>query len=100
MVNQYCPLCRPPFGRHRCRGGLGQSADRCGVDAAIIGDGDLGRIQTRTHGATERTIMNGVVFLLPIAIFLGLVFLVLFIVAVRSGQFDDVDDPPERMLRD
>ena len=44
--------------------------------------------------------MNGVLFLLPIAIFLGLVFLVLFIVAVRSGQFDDVDDPPERILHD
>jgi hypothetical protein len=27
-------------------------------------------------------------------------FAVLFIVAVRKGQFDDLDDPPERMLRD
>jgi cbb3-type cytochrome oxidase maturation protein len=44
--------------------------------------------------------MNGIFFLLPIAILLGLVFLVLFIVAARSGQFDDMDDPPERMLRD
>lgn len=44
--------------------------------------------------------MNGILFLLPIAIILGLVFLVLFLVAARSGQFDDLDDPPERILKD
>jgi len=30
----------------------------------------------------------------------ALVFLVLFLGAVRSGQFDDLDDPPERILHD
>jgi cbb3-type cytochrome oxidase maturation protein len=44
--------------------------------------------------------MNAVVFLLPIAIGLGAVFAVLFIIAVRSGQFDDLDDPPRRILKD
>jgi cbb3-type cytochrome oxidase maturation protein len=44
--------------------------------------------------------MNAVLFLLPIAVFLGAVFLVLFVVAARSGQFDDLDDPPERILKD
>jgi len=44
--------------------------------------------------------MNGIWFLLPIAVFLGLVFLLLFLAAARSGQFDDLDDPPERMLHD
>ena len=44
--------------------------------------------------------MNAVVFLLPIAVGLGAVFAVLFIVAVRSGQFDDLDDPPRRILKD
>ncbi len=44
--------------------------------------------------------MNAIVILLPIAILLGAVFAVLFVVAVKSGQFDDLDDPPERMLRD
>jgi cbb3-type cytochrome oxidase maturation protein len=44
--------------------------------------------------------MNAVLFLLPIAVLLGAVFLVLFILAVRSGQFDDLDDPPERILHD
>ena len=44
--------------------------------------------------------MNGIWFLLPIAVLLGLVFLVLFIAAARAGQFEDLDDPPERMLHD
>ena len=44
--------------------------------------------------------MNAVLFLLPIAVLLGAVFVVLFVLAARSGQFDDLDDPPERMLHD
>ncbi len=44
--------------------------------------------------------MNAVLFLLPIAVFLGAVFVVLFVVAARSGQFDDLDDPPKRILKD
>ncbi|MCL7957253.1 MAG: cbb3-type cytochrome oxidase assembly protein [marine benthic group bacterium] len=27
-------------------------------------------------------------------------FALLFILAVRDGQFDDLDDPPERILHD
>ena len=44
--------------------------------------------------------MNALAFLLPITIGLAVVFLVLFLVAARRGQFDDLDDPPERMLHD
>lgn len=44
--------------------------------------------------------MNAVVFLLPIAVLLGLVFVVLFLMAVKDGQFDDLDDPPRRILED
>ena len=44
--------------------------------------------------------MNALVFLVPVAIFLGAVFVALFIFAVRAGQFDDLDDPPLRMLSD
>ena len=44
--------------------------------------------------------MDGVVFLLPIALLLGAAFVVLFLIAVRRGQFDDLDDPPRRMLDD
>jgi cbb3-type cytochrome oxidase maturation protein len=44
--------------------------------------------------------MDAVLFLLPIAVLLGAVFAVLFVVAVRDGQFDDLDDPPRRILKD
>ncbi len=44
--------------------------------------------------------MNSLGFLVPIAIALGLVFVLLFLKAVRDGQFDDLDDPPERILHD
>lgn len=44
--------------------------------------------------------MNAVFFLLPAALILGAVFAFLFLRAVRGGQFDDLDDPPQRILRD
>lgn len=44
--------------------------------------------------------MDAVIFLLPLAIALGAAFAALFLLAVRAGQFDDLDDPPERMLHD
>ena len=44
--------------------------------------------------------MNSIFFLLPIALLLGAIFAALFVKAVKDGQFDDLDDPPERMLHD
>jgi cbb3-type cytochrome oxidase maturation protein len=44
--------------------------------------------------------MNIVLVLLPVAVALGAVFAGLFVLAARSGQFDDLDDPPERILHD
>jgi cbb3-type cytochrome oxidase maturation protein len=44
--------------------------------------------------------MRAVIFLLPVALALGGVFAWLFLAAVRDGQFDDLDDPPERILHD
>jgi len=44
--------------------------------------------------------MDIIVVLLPAALFLGGVFAALFVLAVRAGQFDDLDDPAERMLHD
>lgn len=44
--------------------------------------------------------MNAIFFLLPAAVLLGGTFAFLFLRAVKDGQFDDLDDPPERMLRD
>jgi cbb3-type cytochrome oxidase maturation protein len=44
--------------------------------------------------------MTAILYLLPIALTLGAVFGIMFAYAAKSGQFDDLDDPPERMLRD
>ena len=44
--------------------------------------------------------MIAITFLIPIAVGVALVFLVLFLGAVWSGQFDDLDDPAERILHD
>lgn len=44
--------------------------------------------------------MDGIFLLLPLALCLGALFLVLFLRAAGQGQFDDLDDPPERVLRD
>lgn len=41
-----------------------------------------------------------IVILLPVALGLGAVFAVLFVGAARQGQFDDLDDPPQRILKD
>ena len=42
----------------------------------------------------------GVLILLAVVLALGGVFTALLVYAARKGQFDDLDDPPERMLRD
>ncbi len=44
--------------------------------------------------------MNAIVFLVPVALGLAGIFLYLFLRAVKDGQFDDLDDPPRRILQD
>jgi len=44
--------------------------------------------------------VRAILFLLPVALLLGGIFAWLFLRAVKSGQFDDLDDPPVRMLED
>ena len=44
--------------------------------------------------------MDALFFLIPLALLLGASFAVAFLWAVRDGQFDDLDDAPQRMLRD
>ncbi len=44
--------------------------------------------------------MTGILILLGVALGLGGVFALALLYAARKGQFDDLDDPPERMLRD
>ena len=44
--------------------------------------------------------MNGLMILIPVALFLGAVGLVAFLWSLRSGQFDDLDGAAVRILRD
>lgn len=44
--------------------------------------------------------MNALLFLVPLALALGAGATVAFLWAVRSGQYDDLDDPAERILHD
>jgi cbb3-type cytochrome oxidase maturation protein len=44
--------------------------------------------------------MSVLVYLVPIALALGLLGLVAFLWALRSGQFDDLDGAAERILFD
>lgn len=41
-----------------------------------------------------------IVVLIPVALLLGGLFAALFVLSVRGGQFDDLDDPPLRALQD
>ena len=44
--------------------------------------------------------MSGLLFLIPIAIALGLLALVAFLWALRSGQYEDLKGAGERILSD
>ncbi len=44
--------------------------------------------------------MSGLIYLIPVALFLGLVGLGAFLWALRSGQFDDLEGAAERILFD
>lgn len=44
--------------------------------------------------------MNAMIILVPFALILGLLFVGVFIWAVKNGQFDDLDTPAKRMLFD
>jgi cbb3-type cytochrome oxidase maturation protein len=44
--------------------------------------------------------MNNLVFLIPVALFLGGLGLSAFIWALRSGQYEDLDGAAERILLD
>lgn len=44
--------------------------------------------------------MSGLLYLIPIALFLGLLGLGAFMWAMRTGQFEDLDGAAERILHD
>jgi len=44
--------------------------------------------------------MSALVYLIPVALLLGLIGLVAFLWALKSGQFDDLDGAAHRILLD
>jgi cbb3-type cytochrome oxidase maturation protein len=44
--------------------------------------------------------MNGLMILIPVALFLGLVGLVAFLWSLKAGQYDDLDGAAVRILGD
>lgn len=44
--------------------------------------------------------MTGLIYLIPIALFLGGLGLAGFLWSIRSGQYDDMDGAAERILHD
>lgn len=44
--------------------------------------------------------MNGILYLIPIALLLGLIGLAAFLWALKSGQYDDLDGAAQRILFD
>lgn len=44
--------------------------------------------------------MNVIALIIPLSIILGALFVVCFIIAARSGQYDDLDTPAYRLLID
>ena len=44
--------------------------------------------------------MSGILYLIPIALLLGLIGLAAFLWALKSGQYDDLDGAAQRILFD
>ncbi len=44
--------------------------------------------------------MNVLIYLIPIALFLGLLGLAAFVWSLKSGQYDDLDGAAQRILLD
>ena len=44
--------------------------------------------------------MDVLIYLIPVALFLGLVGLVGFVISLRTGQYDDLDGAARRILLD
>ena len=44
--------------------------------------------------------MTGLIYLIPIALFLGALGLAGFLWSIRSGQYEDLDGAAERILHD
>ena len=51
-------------------------------------------------GLGDETVMDVLIYLIPIALFLGLLGLGAFLWSLRNGQYDDLDGAAARVLFD
>jgi cbb3-type cytochrome oxidase maturation protein len=66
------------------------------LSRGVIISGGVPRGARRAEGRG----LTAIIILLPVVLILGAVFAGLLVYAARSGQVDDPDDPPERILHD
>ena len=74
----------------------GDAADRRGVHVGLLAAGH----RQRAAPGSGRRPMSGLLYLIPVALFLGLLGLGAFLWSLRSGQFDDLDGAAHRILLD
>ena len=78
--------------------GLVTPAHRGGRHVGILASGDAQRAPARAPGGGGA--VNVLAFLIPAALFLGLLGLVAFLWTLRHGQYEDLDGAAERILYD
>ena len=72
-------------------------ADRGAGDVRFLGSGHAQRV---ARAWTREAVMNVLVYLVPMALTLGLTGLAAFLWSLRTGQYDDMDGAALRVLSD
>ena len=75
--------------------GFVDAADRGGGDVRLVGAGDA-----QCPACAWRGRMNVLIYLVPMALALGLTGLAAFLWSLRSGQYDDIEGAALRVLSD
>ena len=70
------------------------------ISAMFAGQDQLAGPARRSSAAMERGRMNNLVFIIPVALFLGGLGLAAFIWSLKSGQYDDLEGASWRVLED
>ena len=82
-----------------CHQRSGDAADRGGGDVGVVDPGDAQRA-SRARRRGQEGLMEVLVFLVPLALGLGLVGLLGFLWSLKSGQYDDLEGAAWRAIAD
>ena len=74
-------------------------ADRGAGDVRLLGAGHTQRV-ARAWTRAREAVMNVLVYLVPMALALGLTGLAAFLWSLRTGQYEDMDGAALRVLSD